>query len=174
MNEMSYVDELLVRMHRGGQDGYEASLELYLQIEREVRQRLDDPDYDGMIEETIGEERAARKLSAEESTYATERLLEIVTTEDPPAFYFVHALGATLDRRMLEPLLAIIDRYGEDPDQQMLINAAMFAFGPFRGAFDDDAIRRLAERGADADNRDSARRFLDPATGYRRIPPEEW
>lgn len=172
MTDTSYIDALLARMRGNGEDRDQASLELYMQIEREVRQRMN-PSYDGFIEENIGTERAARKLSLGETAYATERLLEIVTTEDPPAFDFVRALGATLDSRMIDPLLALVDRYCEDADRQHLISWAIVAFNPFRGDFDDAVIRRLAEHASDEDIRDSARDFLDPATGYRRIPPEE-
>jgi hypothetical protein len=73
---------------------------------------------------------------------------------------------------MLEPLLELIDRYGDDPEQQSIVGAALSAFAPFRGTFDDDPVRRLAERCPDKDNREEARDFLDPGTGYRRRPAE--
>ena len=170
MSTMSYIDEMLTRLSASGESRHEAFLELSFLIQRDVRQH---PSYDAMVEGVLGPEVSARRLSPEEIAYATDRLLEIVTTEEPPDVYFVATLGATLDRRMIEPLLAIVDRYGADPDQQRAIGAALYAFAPFRGTFEVEVIERLLERCPDQDNLEQARDFLDPETGYRRVSPEE-
>lgn len=165
----SYVDQMLERMLTPGDDREEASLELSLLIGREIRRNR---SYDAMVEGVLGPERAARRLSANELADATERLLDIVRTQDPPDGLFLFTLGATLDRGMIGLLVSVIDRYGEDLDHQDAVQAALAALAPFRGTFDDEAIRRLAKRCPDEDNRDSARGFLDPASGYRRHEPE--
>jgi hypothetical protein len=165
----SYIDNALQRMYAPDDEGKRTARELSLLIGREVRSN---PSYQRMAEDVLGPEQAEQRLSVADVSYATERLLDIVKSEDPPNALFVRALGATLDRRMIEPLLDLIDRYGEDPEQHLVISWAMDALAPFRGTFQDDAVRKLAERSANEDNREIARDFLDPATGYPRTSDE--